>query len=106
MEEIVERHRVEETLDRAKEFHMNFLQDFPLLVWRSSTDAGCDYFNTTWLKFTGRALDDELGFGWLRAVHPDDREETRRQYLEAFHQRTSFSAQYRLQRRDGEFRWV
>jgi PAS domain-containing protein len=32
----------------------------PTLVWRSGVDGLCTYFNTTWLRFTGRTLEH----GW------------------------------------------
>jgi len=27
------------------------------------TDKKCDYFNQPWLNFTGRSLEQELGYG-------------------------------------------
>ena len=41
-------------------------------MWRSGLDGLCNYFNPTWLRFTGRTLEQEMGNGWLSGVHPDD----------------------------------
>jgi PAS domain-containing protein len=46
------------------------------------------------------------GFGWLDVVHPDDREESGRVFLEANKKREPFTLDYRLRRADGAYRWA
>jgi PAS domain S-box-containing protein len=69
-------------------------------------DKLCNFFNKTWLAFTRRPLEDELGNGWAEAVHPDDRARCTRTYVEAFDARREFTIEYRMRRHDGEYRWV
>ena len=54
-----------------------------VLVWISGPDKLCTWFNDSWLKFTGRTLEQELGNGWIDGVHPDDREQCVSTYLRA-----------------------
>ena len=76
------------------------------MVWRSGLDASCDYFNETWLAFTGRALEQEVGSGWIEGVHPNDIDRCVSHYLQHFQCREPFEMEYRLRRHDGVYRWI
>jgi diguanylate cyclase (GGDEF)-like protein/PAS domain S-box-containing protein len=82
------------------------VESSPNMIWRSGIDAKCNYFNETWLKFTGRRLDQEIGDGWLVGVHPDDMDFCIKTYLESFHKHELFEMEYRLARYDKEWRWI
>ena len=95
-----------EKLRRSNDFYLTVLEHFPAMIWRSGLDARCDYFNATWLEFRGRSLAQEVGEGWVEGVHPEDRERCVSAYLQDFEARLAFSVEYRLQRRDGQYRWI
>lgn len=93
-------------VNKAKELYLSILEEFPALIWRANTDKLCDYFNSTWLEFTGRTMEQEYGNGWAEGVHPDDLEKCFEIYTSNFDQRKPFSMEYRLKNRLGEYRWI
>src|SRR5690606_7648058 len=78
----------------------------PAQIWMADPDQRCTFFNKAWLSYTGRALEDECGFGWLQGVHPDDRDRLWGVYTSSVAKRQAFPIQCRLRRHDGEYRWV
>ncbi len=106
MHNITKRKTAEEEIRKSHDFYLTILQDFPALIWRADTSGKCDYFNNTWLEFTGNSIEQEFGYGWAKGVHPDDAEQCIAIYKEAFDARKTFSMHYRLKNKDGEYRWL
>ncbi len=82
------------------------VESSPNMIWRSDLSTKCDYFNKTWLDFTGRTLQEEFGFGWAEGVHPDDFDRCVKIYLDNFKLQRPFEMDYRLKRYDGQYRWI
>jgi two-component system CheB/CheR fusion protein len=93
-------------ITQAKELYLKIFEEFPALIWRSRLDKLCDYFNRTWLEFTGRTMEQEFGNGWAEGVHPEDFDFCLKTYVEAFDKRESFLMEYRMKNRYGEYRWI
>ena len=46
----------------------------PTAAWTTDASGHCDYLNTRWLEITGMSFDECIGEGWLKGLHPDDRD--------------------------------
>jgi PAS domain S-box-containing protein len=101
-EQIETRQQIAETESRF----CNMADASPVLLWMSGTDGLCTFFNRTWLEFTGRTLEQEIGIGWSEGVHFQDFQSCMDGYLAAFAKRERFAIEYRLRRHDGEYRWI
>jgi len=111
--EIEERRVAQKLLEQSRtqaqdllDYHLTILEDFPALTWRADKTGTRDYFNRTWLDFSGSSLDNELQDGWLDNVHPDDLAACLERIRESVAARQPFEISYRMLRADGEWRWV
>ncbi len=74
------------------------------IVWTTSPEGEVEDI-PEWRAFTGQTLEQIRGWGWLSALHPDDRERTTTAWREALKNRSLYDTEYRLRRHDGEFRY-
>lgn len=104
--DITEHRRVEEAVRECEERFELLANSAPVLIWMIGPDKSCTYVNKSWLEFTGRRLDEELGQGWATGIHPEDRRRCIEGCSHAFENLVSHQMEYRLRRHDGEYRWI
>ncbi len=78
----------------------------PAILWITEKDGSCTYLSRQWYEYTGQTPEQALGFGWLDATHPDDKQKTAEIYIEGNAQQKPFSAEYRLKTKNGDYRWA
>ena len=78
----------------------------PAMVWTARPDLSCESVSRAWCEFTGHGAEQALGEGWSRCLHPEDLARWLDACLRAFDSRASFELEYRMRRRDGQYRWV
>lgn len=106
VEDITQRKRDEaELIEREVQFR-NLANSSQALIRTSGVDKLCNYFNQTWLKFTGRTFEQEYGNGWAEGVHPDDFDRCLETYVTAFDKHEPFEMEYRLRHVSGEYRII
>ena len=103
---ITARKQAEMLVIDARDHYLNILKNAPALIWRANIEALCDWFNSTWLAFTGRTMEQEYGNGWAEGVHSEDLDRCVGIWQAAFKEREPFEMEYRLRRHDGEYRWI
>ena len=104
-EQITERTLADAALRESEGRFRHLADNVPVLIWVNGLE-GCDFANRAYLDFLRRPIEDIVGTGWQRFVHPDDATEYLQRYADAMEHRAPFEASTRLRRGDGEYRWV
>ncbi|MDO8140824.1 MAG: PAS domain S-box protein [Candidatus Brocadiales bacterium] len=93
-------------LRESEDFFRVICDHAPTMLWMCGTDKLCKFVNKSWLKFSGKPFEQELGYGWAQELHPDDLQHCLDTYTSAFDARKDFRMEHRMKRADGEYRWI
>ncbi len=99
-----ERRRAEAVLRRGEQRYRSLVEAVTAVVWNTPASGEFESEQLRWSVFTGQSFDQLKGWGWLDAVHPDDRENTARIWSAAVASRSLYQVEHRLRRHDGVYR--
>ena len=78
----------------------------PGFIYSCRPDGYIDFFNQQCLEFLGLPFEEISGWGWTKLVHPDDHEELLAKWRAALETGEPFTAECRVRRADGQYRWM
>jgi PAS domain S-box-containing protein len=97
--EISERMRAEDRIRLV-------LDTTPALILSCRPDGYVDYLNQSWLRYLGRSLEDQQGWKWTGAIHPEDVGETTDAWRASLAEGKPLLHEARVRRADGQYRWL
>lgn len=83
----------------------NLANAIPQIVWIAGPDGRIDFFNDRWFAYTGLTFEESEGWGWKKAVHPEDLPGYLDRWEKTRNEPGFFEIQYRLRQADGTYRW-
>lgn len=101
--DVTERRRAEQGMKASERRYRSLVQATSLLVWTTDPDGKVGDL-PIWREFTGQTMEEVRGDGWLQALHPEDRPHAWAAWSKAVVGRTLYEVEYRVRRRDGEYR--
>jgi PAS domain S-box-containing protein len=99
-----ERKRSEAALAASEARYRALVRATSSLVWTTAAD-GQIVDMPEWRALTGQTVDEVQGWGWLNALHPDDRDRTQVVWQAAVETQSIYETEYRIRRWDGEYVW-
>jgi PAS domain S-box-containing protein len=98
--------RKNERLADEKEARFHSLRDLvSQIVWEADIEGNIVWFNKSLIDIVGASYEEILGQGWLKYLHPDDLRPTMMNWERALLTNSSFSTEYRVKIKTGEYRW-
>ncbi|MBW3584830.1 MAG: PAS domain S-box protein, partial [Cyanobacteria bacterium 0813] len=103
--DISDRKQAEDAIKQSEGRYRSLIAATSQLVWTADAEGRC-VDQPGWRAYTGQTEAEMAdGFGWLDAIHPDDRERTAQVWMEAVQTKTLYDIQYRIRGADGNYRY-
>ncbi|MGC0778484.1 MAG: PAS domain S-box protein, partial [Candidatus Acidiferrum sp.] len=104
--DISARVEAEKTIRESAQLFRSLSSAAPIGIFRADREGRWVYVNQRWSEMTGRPAEAALGYGWLEAVHPDDRAQTERLWKSATEMGMELQDETRFLTPDGNTNWV
>ncbi|MGB8194725.1 MAG: PAS domain S-box protein [Chitinophagaceae bacterium] len=106
--DITERKNTEQALEESESRFRSLADQSPMFIFiiDPAPLAPVNYWNKTWLEYTGQSFEEAQGRSWDGIIHPDDVPLVMKIYGPAFQsQQPYFIPAVRTKRYDGIYRW-
>jgi two-component system sensor histidine kinase/response regulator len=101
---ITERKKAEESLRKSEHRYRSFIELTNTVAWATNADGKVVEDIPTWRKYTGQSYEEIEGYGWSKALHPDDVERALQVWKKAVETKSAYETEYRVRRHDGFYR--
>jgi len=82
------------------------IDTIPAHAWSALPDGYVDFINQRFVDFTGRFIEELLGWGWGSTCHPDDLSVYLRLWRAALASGEPMESEVRVRGRGGDYRWL
>ncbi len=93
-------------IEESEKLFRSIADAAPITIWMADNNGNRFFFNRPWLQFTGRKLEDQVGEGWAKTIHPDDAPQALQRYSVAIRNFERYEGEYRIRTASGEYRWI
>lgn len=104
--DVTDRKRAEQALQESEKRFRSFVMATAHVIWSMNLRGEVDKPIPSWNAFTGQSDQEALGFGFLNAIHPDDRSHVVEAWKQASAAKRVYEAEYRLRTASGQWRHI
>ena len=99
--EVNAKKRIEESEERFRQ-----LADLvPQKISNADAAGRVFYFNQNWVTYSGLSMEELMGNGWSKIIHPDEVEEITKQWQHSLETGNDFDVELQLLNKEGEYKW-
>jgi PAS domain S-box-containing protein len=104
--DITRRKQTEKALAESEDHYRHAVELNPQIPWTAKPDGTIQDTSLRWEALTGLTVQESLGTGWVRALHPEDLPPTLKAWEESLRSGNLLDIEYRVHCRDGVLRWM
>ncbi|WP_445503249.1 bifunctional diguanylate cyclase/phosphodiesterase [Microvirga sp. G4-2] len=101
----IERQQSEAALRESEEHYRSSVELNPQIPWTADPQGNILDASPRWHEHTGVLVEEALGSGWTKALHPDDLAQTQQRWQHSIVSGEAFDTEYRVRLTDGSYRW-
>ncbi|MCB1177469.1 MAG: PAS domain S-box protein, partial [Leptospiraceae bacterium] len=105
-QDISEQKEVEESLFKSEKLYRVTTEISPVGIFRTNNKGECVFVNSKWLEFSGLQYSEALGSGWVKALHPEDKDRIFSEWMNAVNELEKFYSELRFVTPEGKIYWL
>ncbi|MEO6838469.1 MAG: PAS domain S-box protein [Ginsengibacter sp.] len=105
LRDITEEKQYQQSLLESESKFRLLADSLPQHIWTADTAGNLFYFNQNVYEYSGLTPEQLDRDGWIQIVHPEDREQNIKKWMESVQSGKDFLFEHRFRRADGEYRW-
>ena len=102
--DITETREAQEALARSEQRFRALVDASAAVIWNTNPEGELTPPQPRWAAYTGQTEEAYQGWGWVDAVHPEDRARAAEVWAECVEAAKPYAVEYRLRRHDGQWR--
>jgi PAS domain S-box-containing protein len=104
--DISDRKLAEIALQKSQLRYQTLAEASPVCIFHTDIYGNILYLNRRWSDLTGLPVEESLGMGWAKAIHPDDKERVLTEWNQAITTQIPYHIEHRLLHTNGRTLWV
>jgi len=104
--DISEHRRVQEALQERQAFFADLTEVSPAGIWTTDADGNNTFASKRWSEITGITRENAYGSGWVKGVHPNDRDVVFQGWVRSAKEGMPYTSEFRFVHPDGAVVWV
>lgn len=103
--DITTRKQTEKTLSEAEQRYRALVEASATTVWHADPEGALTFVGDEWTRISGQSKEEVLKWGWIEAVHSEDRERVIEVWQNSLKNKIFYSTDFRILTVDKEYRW-